>query len=139
MRDLLAALAIVLAASSVEAGVGQADELASRPLDIPPFVVTGVLPLAFALLDLRESPEPPSPAIDKELHSIFVTKKHLGISAGYDNQILHGSVGLYVTVAEWGRWNFGIPSVGFGFGRYHVYDMRSRQATEKSEPTLIFS
>ena len=47
-------------------------------------------------------------------------KQHLGIAGGYDNGIAHGSVGYYLTVAEWGRWNFGVPSIEIGIGRYPV-------------------
>ena len=78
----------------------------------------------------RRSPSDPSRTVGKH---------HLGGSVGYDNTVVHGSVGFYVTVAEWGRWNFGIPSLGIGVGRYPLYDRRLGIPVTKSQPTLFVS
>ena len=52
---------------------------------------------------------------------------------------MHGSLGLYVTVAEWGRWNFGVPSPEIGFGNYPEYDPRQRRYTSKDQATIFIS
>src|SRR5262249_43451274 len=70
-------------------------------------------------------------------HTVFVVKRHVGASVGYDNAVLHGSVGLYLTVAEWGRWNFGVPSLGVGIGRYPIYDRSQRQSSRQSEAAVF--
>ena len=103
-------------------------------------VVQDVEPISFDLLDYRESiVEEKKNIHNEDPHSIFVIKRHLGVAAGYDNTVVHGSVGLYLTVAEWGRWNFGVPSVGFGWGRYPIYDRTQRQSMMKAEPTVFVS
>src|SRR5262249_7288473 len=76
---------------------------------------------------------------DEDPHTIFVVKRHVGVSAGYDNTVVHGSVGLYLTVAELGRWNFGVPSLGVGWGRYSLYDRDAQHAVRRSEPTIFVS
>jgi hypothetical protein len=112
----------------------------SQDLVLPAAIVQNVPPVNFDLLDaLAEMREPAVPVRDEDPHTIFVIKRHIGASAGYDNTVVHGSVGFYVTVAELGRWNFGVPSVGFGWGRYHLYDRDSQRATMKSEPTVFVS
>jgi hypothetical protein len=119
-----------------------ADEVVpSRDLQIAPMtVVQDVEPISFDLLDYRESiVEEKKNIHNEDPHSIFVIKRHLGVAAGYDNTVVHGSVGLYLTVAEWGRWNFGVPSVGFGWGRYPIYDRTQRQSMMKAEPTVFVS
>ena len=66
-------------------------------------------------------------------------KRHLGIGAGDDHGIVHGSIGFYLTVAEWGRWNFGVPSAALGFGRYRLYDPKLQQTVVKDEYTVFVS
>jgi hypothetical protein len=68
-----------------------------------------------------------------------VIKRHIGASVGYDNTVLHGSVGLYLTVAEWGRWNFGVPSIALGFGRYPVYNARLNQSLMEDQLGIFVS
>jgi len=53
--------------------------------------------------------------------------------------MLHGSLGFYLTVAEWKRWNFGVMSPGLGFGRYTAYDPQRKQSLTKNESTLFIS
>ena len=53
---------------------------------------------------------------------MFGIKRHFGFAAGYDNGVLHGSLGMYLTVVEWGRWNYGIPTPALGFGQLQNYD-----------------
>jgi hypothetical protein len=83
-------------------------------------------PISFYLIDLRQAQReaalPKTP--DVETHSHFITKHHLGAAAGYDNGTMHGTVGYYLTVAEWGRWNFGVPSIALGVGNYPTYNAR---------------
>ena len=113
----------------------------SRDLVLPPVIVQNVDPVSFDLLDVRDEmrEKPKAAAQDGDPHSIFVIKRHLGASAGYDNTVVHGSVGLYLTVAEWGRWNFGVPSVAFGWGRYPTYDRAQHQSMMKNQATVFVS
>ncbi len=100
-------------------------------------------PWSFDLIDLREEERlarlHAAPKSDVDPHTFFVLKQHLGIAAGYDNGIAHGSVGYYLTVAEWGRWNFGVPSVEIGVGRYAVIDRASQRPIMKEQMTFLVS
>jgi hypothetical protein len=136
MRCLVPAALLLLVSSPLFAD----EPLASRTLDLPLALVTGTEPASFDLVDWRtEARHPPVPRRDAEPHSLFVIKSHVGIAAGYDNGVLHGSAGFYLTVAEWGRWNFGIPSPALGFGRYPTYDEKRKQVLTKDESTIIVS
>lgn len=116
------------------------DLLPSRDISWPPAVVVSVEPVNFDLLDVRDDEREDVRNIRNENpHSIFVIKKHIGASVGYDNAIVHGGVGLYLTVAEWGRWNFGVPSLGVGFGRYPIYDRLERHSSMQSQATVFVS
>jgi hypothetical protein len=118
-----------------------ADEcLPSRELNVPFAVVQNREPESFDLIDFREEQRTrPAPANDVTPHGIFFVKQHLGIAGGYDNGVAHGSVGFYLTVAEWGRWNFGVPSFEVGMGRYPVYDKVSNRAVMKDQVTFFVS
>jgi hypothetical protein len=122
------------------AGGSADDVLPSRDLAAPPVIVQNIEPMSFDLLDVREEQRDDARNIKNENpHTAFVIKRHIGASVGYDNTVLHGSVGLYLTVAEWGRWNFGVPSIGVGLGRYPLYDRSERQSTVKSQATVFVS
>jgi hypothetical protein len=97
------------------------EQLPCRPLDLPLAIVVDA-PISFDLLDLREQERLPPPVQESKPNSFFVVKQHVGFAGGYDNGSAHASVGFYITVAEWGRWNFGVPSFEVGVGRYPVYD-----------------
>ena len=116
------------------------DPLPSRPIHLDGVIAPGVLPVSFELLDYRaaEREEPPRHS-DTPAHSMFGVKSHLGFAGGYDSGIVHGAIGLYLTVAEWGRWNFGVPSPELGFGRYPAYDVRRNRSITKDESTLFIS
>jgi hypothetical protein len=121
-------------------GPPSADVLPSSDLSIPLLIVTGAEPANFDLLDVREDWRDERRNIRVEdPHSKFVIKRHVGASIGYDNTILHGSVGLYMTIAELGRWNFGVPSVAFGAGRYPTYDRTDGRSSMQSQPTVFVS
>jgi hypothetical protein len=98
-------------------------------------------PLSFDLIDVRQEQRAAAlPKVaDVESHTHFITKQHLGIAAGYDNGTAHGTIGYYVTVAEWGRWNFGVPSIALGLGRYPTYDQRLNQSLMKDELGIFVS
>jgi hypothetical protein len=114
--------------------------LASRALPDAAVVVDGAQPASFDLIDWREEQRKSGIVIpDSPRHSMFGFKTHVGFAAGYDNEIVHGSVGLYLTVAEWGRWNFGVPSPEVGFGRYSVFDARRRLYEPRTDYTIIIS
>jgi hypothetical protein len=136
MRCLVPAALLALVSSPIFA-----DELLpSRTLSLPLALVTGAEPASFDLADWRaEARRPAAQPRETEPHSMFVIKSHVGIAAGYDNGVLHGSAGFYLTVAEWGRWNFGVPSPALGFGRYPTYDEKRRQVVTKDESTIILS
>lgn len=114
--------------------------LPSRDLSGPVFVAPSVDPTSFDLIDVRDEMREELRNIKVEdPHTIFVIKRHIGASVGYDNTVLHGSVGLYMTIAEWGRWNFGVPSVAFGLGRYPTYNRADRSSSVHSQPTVFVS
>lgn len=93
----------------------------------------------FDLYDVRfEMTEPPQYS-EVPKKSIFGVKRHIGFGGGYDQGIPHASVGFYVTVAEWGRWNFGAPSPAIGFGRYQVYDRRQKKYLRQLQSTILVS
>jgi hypothetical protein len=119
------------------------DRLPAVPIDVPLAVVPDHGPWSFDLIDFREEERLArahiTPAVDVTPHSFFIIKQHLGVAGGYDNGVAHGSVGYYVTVAEWGRWNFGIPAVEIGMGRYPAFDRLSQQAIMKDQLTFMLS
>jgi hypothetical protein len=117
------------------------DALPSCAPDLPQAFVPLVEPASFDLIDLRaeEKAPPRKPPEEVAPHSMFGIKHHFGFAAGYDNGILHGSVGLYLTVIEWGRWNYGIPSPALGFGRYHIYDAIHQRMLTQDESTIFIS
>ena len=122
------------------AAASPAAPLPSRDLLLPLVIVQNVEPVDFDLIDVREEARVEAKNVQNENpHTRFVIKRHIGASVGYDNAILHGSVGLYLTVAEWGRWNFGVPSLGVGLGRYPIYDRSERHATKENQATVFVS
>lgn len=128
-------------ALALAAGVNtaSAEPLPSRVLPVSLFVLADVPTLNFDLYDARtDLLEPPSHA-EVQPHSIFTIKRHVGFAAGYDNGIVHGSLGLYLTVAQLGRWNFGVTSPEVGFGRYREINNRTKQSFTKTETTVLIS
>jgi hypothetical protein len=135
MVVLLAALALTATLNSTP----PVEPLPSRPLAIEPFVIPANHFVNFDLLDARaELSEPPARA-EVQPHTVFGIKRHIGVGAGYDSGILHGSIGLYLTIAEMGRWNFGIPSPAVGFGRAREYDSKEKRAVTKTQATILVS
>jgi hypothetical protein len=131
---------VVAALLASSAPQSSAELLPSRPLPGGVVVVESREPSNFDLVDYRtEAIEPPRPTRETEPHTIFGIKRHVGVAAGYDNQMTHASVGWYITVAEWGRWNFGIPSPAVGIGRYATYNSRSRQFVTTTDYSIIIS
>jgi hypothetical protein len=98
-------------------------------------------PVSFDLIDVRQEQRDALvvKVPDVESHSHFVTKQHLGVGAGYDNGTMHGTVGYYLTVAEWGRWNFGVPSIAIGIGNYPTYNARLGQYIMQEEFGIFVS
>ncbi len=135
MRWLLTTICLLASSLPVRAELS----LPSRPLDVPFVVVTGREPESFDLIDFRQEARLPPPAVDAPAHTIFAVKQHLGFAAGYDNGSAHASVGFYLTVAEWGRWNFGVPSFEIGIGRYPARDRLTNQAFMKDQMAFFVS
>ena len=136
MRWLLATVVVLVSSPTF------ADQaLPSRPLDPVVMALPGPAPVSFDLLDFREAQreEQTPPRSDSTPHSVFVIKQHIGIAGGYDNGSAHGSIGFYITVAELGRWNFGVPSFEVGVGRYPAYDARLNQSFMKEEVAFFVS
>jgi len=136
MRWVLVVVVVLLPAAVA------AESLPSRDLLFDPIVVPQLEPANFNLIDVRAEQRrltAPAKPTDVDPHSIFVIKRHLGIGAGDDHGIVHGSIGFYLTVAEWGRWNFGVPSAALGFGRYRLYDPKLQQTVVKDEYTVFVS
>jgi len=127
--------------SSRAAGAAADAPLPSRVLDLPEATIPTMEPASLDLIDLRaaEHARPPTPTAETTPHSIFGIKRHVGVAVGYDNGVLHGSLGMYLTVVEWGRWNYGIPSPALGFGRYQKYDPIRQQVFTPDESTLFIS
>lgn len=135
-------MGVFFAALACAAGLQVAsptDLLPTRTLPIALFVMPASQPENFDLLDLRAESREPASYSEVQPRTIFAIKRHIGLAAGYDHGVVHGSLGLYITVAEWGRWNLGITSPGVGFGRYPVYDRRTRQTFMKTESTILIS
>jgi hypothetical protein len=97
------------------------DRLPAYPIDVPPAVVPDHGPWSLDLIDFREEERLTRlngpPRVDDNPHTFFIVKQHFGVAAGYDKGTAHGSVGYYVTVAEWGRW-LQHPSFEIGMGHY---------------------
>jgi hypothetical protein len=116
------------------------DVLPSRDLELPLALPVTPPLLNFDLIDLQVAEfNRQHPVLDQEPHSMFDIKTHVGGAAGWDNGNPHASIGLYLTIAEWGRWNFGVPAAALGFGRYREYDSRQGQAVLKDGLTVIVS
>jgi hypothetical protein len=136
MGRVVAAL-LFLTAPPQEAGESV---LPSHDIGVLAATVASREPSSFDLVDLREEQRERGRArSDVESRSIFGFKRHVGVAAGYDNENLHGSVGFYLTVAEWRRWNFGVPSPAIGFGRYGLYDQKRQEVVTNTDYTLIIS
>jgi hypothetical protein len=129
---------VFLLASLSPAFAGADDALPSRTIDLPIAVVVEA-PLSFDLLDFRTDERVPPPVAESTPNSFFVVKQHVGFAAGYDNGSGHASVGFYITVAEWGRWNFGVPSFEVGVGRYPVYDPLTNRSFLKDQIAFFVS
>jgi len=99
------------------------------------------VPVSFDLIDLRQEQRTAALPVksDEVSHTHFITKHHIGVAAGYDNGTAHGSLGYYLTVAEWGRWNFGVPSIALGLGRYPSYDARLNRSIMQDELGIFVS
>jgi hypothetical protein len=139
MRWLLTTVCLLASLTPVLAQ----DRLPGRPIEVPPAVVPDHGPWSFDLIDFREEERlaraHAGPRVDVDPHTFFNVKQHLGIAGGYDNGIAHGSVGYYLTVAEWGRWNFGVPSIEIGIGRYPMIDRDSQRSIMKDQLTFMVS
>ena len=139
MRWLLTTVCLLASLTSATAQ----ERLAGRPLELPPAAVPDHGPWSFDLIDLREEERlarlHAAPRADLDPHTFFVVKQHLGVAGGYDNGVAHGSVGYYLTVAEWGRWNFGVPSIEIGMGRYSMIDRASQRPIMKEQLTFMVS
>jgi hypothetical protein len=136
MRFLLAAT-LFFSADPLLAG----DRLPARALVLPQAIVSGTEPMSFDLVDFRAERRASliPPVREVQPRTIFGIKQHLGFAGGYDNGVVHGSIGLYITVAEWGRWNFGVPSPALGFGRYRVWDAERQEGVLKDESSIFVS
>jgi hypothetical protein len=136
MRWLLASFCFL----ACTAPAGADESLPSRDLALPFAIVINREPESFDLIDLRaEQRAETTVRSDTTPHSIFVIKQHLGVAGGYDNGVAHGSVGYYVTVAEWDRWNFGLAAPEIGVGRYPVFDALARRTLPKDQVTVFIS
>ena len=137
MRWLLTTVCLLALLTPVRAE----DRLPARAIDVPIAAVPDHGPWSFDLIDFRadERLARATPPVDVDPHTFFIVKHHLGVAGGYDNGILHGSVGYYLTVAEWGRWNFGVPSLEIGMGRYPAIDRLSQRPIMKDALTFLVS
>jgi hypothetical protein len=135
MVVLFAALALTAALQPSP----ELEPLPNRPLLVEPFVIPANNLVNFDLLDARAELAEPTAQSEEHPHTVFGIKRHVGLGAGYDSGVLHASIGLYLTIAEMGRWNFGIPSPAVGFGRAREFDTRRKQAVTKTQATILIS
>jgi hypothetical protein len=138
MRSVLAAALLLLPSVSA---VAAEEWLPGHTLMFPGLAIPRGEPANFDLIDFRADQRR---AVlvkrpDVAPHSMFAVKRHIGLAAGYDNGVVHGSVGLYLTVAELGRWNFGVPAAEVGLGRYRIFDRRLQKIVMRDEYTFIVS
>lgn len=117
-----------------------ADPLPARDLRIAPFTIAAQEPSSFDLVDFREDQQREAAMIPDVIpHTHFDIKRHVGVAAGFEGDIVHGSAGFYLTMAEWGRWNFGAPTIELGLGRYPYYDDRQRRLVPGDSWTVMVS
>jgi len=116
-----------------------AQPLPCRALPIWQVVVPDNGAINFDLFDVRAEASEPASHREVEPHTIFSIKRHVGFAGGYDNGIVHGSLGMYITVAQLGRWNFGVTAPEIGFGRYREFNERTQQPVTKTESTILIS
>lgn len=137
MRWLLTTVCLLASLTPVLAE----DRLPARAIEVPLAAVPDHGPWSFDLIDYREEERLARLAapLDATPHTFFIVKHHLGMAGGYDNGVVHGSVGYYLTVAEWGRWNFGVPSLEIGMGRYPAIDRLSQRPIMKESLTFLVS
>lgn len=133
----------VLALAVALTGAATPPPLDSRPLsgslsgslaDMP-----AAQPTSFDLDDLRAELAALGSPEERDRHSVFKLRRHVGSGVGYDSGVLHASVGLYVTVAEIGRMNLGVTSPAIGFSRFSMFDQRRRGQFMKTETTILVS
>ena len=136
---MVALFVAALALTATLQSLPDVEPLPARPLPIEPFVIPANHLVNFDLLDARAELSEPAARAEVQPRTIFGIKRHVGLGAGYDSGILHGSIGLYLTIAELGRWNFGIPSPAVGFGRSREYDAKRKQAVTKTQSTILIS
>jgi hypothetical protein len=135
MAGVVAALLLSMALAPASA----ITPLPSRELPVA-YVELAEAPLEnFDIFDVRFEMRQPPQYVEVAPHSIFVLRPHIGIAAGYDQGIIHGSLGFYLTVAEVGRWSFAAPSPGIGFGRYQVYNAHTQQSLTEVQSTILVS
>ena len=135
----MVALSLALALAATLQSLPDLKPLPCRPLLLEPFVIPANNLVNFDLFDARAELSRPQAPSEEPAHTVFGIKRHVGLGAGYDSGILHGSIGLYLTIAEMGRWNFGIPSPAVGFGRAREYDPREKRAVTKTQSTILIS
>lgn len=132
---------VVVFFASLTSAVAADEPLPSRPIVVVLATLPAAAPISFDLVDVREATRSdlPQPKSDATPHSFFVVKQHIGIAGGYDNGSPHGSIGFYITVAEWKRWNLGVPGIEVGVGRYPSYDARLGESFMKDEFAFFVS
>src|SRR5579864_9483460 len=99
MARLLAWTAVVFLATSRAYAL---EPVPATPFVIPPFTISGTDAENFDIDDARaDMRQDTLTHQDAPQHSLFVVKHHVGVAMGYDERVLHVSLGYYVTVAEW--------------------------------------
>jgi hypothetical protein len=76
---------------------------------------------------------------EKPEHSVFNFKRHWGFGFGYDNRMVHGSIGMQMTIAEWGRWNYGTLGASLGFMRTSKLDAKTQAAVTNNDLSLFIT
>lgn len=147
MRWIVIAVALCVFAGPVYAAPASATALPSRAIATTPFVldVDGLIEWSLADFDAmdaqadaaRQAAFAKSP--ENAAKSLWAIKHQWDIGwLGFNGGILNGTIlGTHLTVAEWGRWNFGTPGVGLGFIRHADYNRYTKQSVMKDDLTFL--
>jgi len=96
--------------------------LPSRDLDLPIAIVPDVEPRRASIWkDFREEQRAPAKSRGghRPAQHFLVSSTWAWLAGGTAHRPRERR--FYLTVAEWGRWNFGVPSMEIRHGRYPVY------------------
>ncbi len=146
MRWIIAAAVCVFTAH-LAAQTSSAPVLPSRSIPIAPFSISvdDLIDWSLADFDAMDARaeaarkaawtgHPENPA-----KSLWAIKHQWDIGwLGFNGGVLNGTIiGTHLTVAEWGRWNFGTPGVALGFLRHAKFNEYTGQSVMVDDLTFL--